>query len=254
MRLSIFCTSTVVVLLIGISALSGNRSTTQQDPPLQIVNRTQAFSVIKAEPGSNEFSITLKNNSAKKITAYSISPSKNYKIMEEFVFAETVDYGIGSNALYSKTYPTINSIQPESIEIKALIFDDGTAEGEAREVREIVDSRLGQHIQMRRAVKERAVKELEKFLANGSRNASELKRDLYNALTSSDDDTLSILAELRPSRAISKQPLSDHLRGGLIDGRQSVLTRLSEAESNGSNDSFLRLKKTYERILARCFK
>jgi hypothetical protein len=249
MRLSIFCTSTVVVLLIGISALSGNRSTTQQDPPLQIVNRTQAFSVIKAEPRSSEFSITLKNNSAKTITAYSISTSKNYKIMEEFVFAETVDYGIGSNALYSKTYPTINSIQPESIEIKALIFDDGTAEGDAREVREIVDSRLGHQIQMRRAVKE-----LEKFVANGSRDASELKRDLYNALTSSDDDTLSILAELRPSRAITKQPLSDDLRGGLIDGRHSVLTRLSEVEADGSNDGFLELKKTYERLLARCFK
>lgn len=249
MRLSIFCTSTVVVLLIGISALSDNRSTTQQDPPLQIVNRTQAFSVIKAEPRSSEFSITLKNNSAKTITAYSISTGKNYKIMEEFVFAESLDYGIGSNALYSKTYPTINSLKPESIEIKALILDDGTAEGDAREVREIVDSRLGQHIQMRRAVKE-----LEKFLANGSRDVSELKRDLYNALTSSDDDTLSILAELRPSRAITKQPFSDDLKGGLSDGRYSVLKRLSEVEADGSNDGFLKLKETYERLLARCFK
>ena len=249
MRLSIFCTSTVVVLLIGISALSGNRSTTQQDPPLQIVNRTQAFSVIKAEPRSNEFSITLKNNSAKTITAFVISPSKGYTITQEFVFAETVDYGIASNELFSKTYPTINSLQPESIEIKALILDDGTAEGDAREVREIVDSRLGQHIQMRRAVKE-----LEKFLANGSRDVSELKRDLDNALTSSDDDTLSILAELRPSRAISKQPLSDDLKGGLTDGRYSVLTRLSEVEADGSNDGFLKLKETYERLLARCFK
>ena len=251
MRLSTLCTSTVVVLLIGISALSGNRPTTQtqQGPPLQIVNRTQSFSVIKAEPRSSEFSITLKNNSAKTITAYSISTGKNYKIMEEFVFAESLDYGIGSNALYSKTYPTINSIQPESIEIKALILDDGTAEGDAREVREIVDSRLGQHIQMRRAVKE-----LEKFLANGSRDVSELKRDLYNALTSSEDDTLSILAELRPSRAITKQPFSDDLKGGLSDGRQSVLKRLSEVEADGSNDGFLELKKTYERILARCFK
>jgi hypothetical protein len=250
MRLSVFCILTVVlVLLIGISALSGNRSTRQQNLPLQIVNQTQGFSVIKAEPRSNEFSITLKNNSAKTITAYTISPSKNYKIVEEFVFAETVDYGIGSNALYSKTYPTINSLQPESIEIKALIFEDGTAEGDAREVREIVDSRLGQHIQMRRAVKE-----LEKFLANGSSDASELKRDLDNALNSSDDNTLSILAELRPSRAITKQPLSNDLRGGLIDGRHSVLTRVSEAESDGSNNSFLELKKTYERLLARCFK
>ena len=249
MRLSTFCTSTVVVLLIGISALSGNRWTTQQDPPLQIVNRTQAFSVIKAEPGSSEFSITLKNNSAKTITAFVISPSKGYTITQEFVFAETADYGIESNALFSKTYPTANSIQPESIEIKALIFHDGTAEGDAREVRQIVDSRLGQQIQMRRAVKE-----LEKFLAKGYRDASELKRNLNSALNSSDEATLSILAELRPSRAISKQPLSDELRMGLSDGRHSVLTRVSEAESDGSLVSFLELKETYERLLARCSK
>ncbi len=252
MRLSTFCISTVVlVLLIGISALSGNRSTSQQNLPLQIVNRTQGFSVIKAEGGSNEFSITLKNNSAKTITAFSISPSKGYTITEEFVFAETADIGIGSNALFSKSYPTMNSMQSESIEIKALVFADGTAEGDAREVRQIVDSRLGEQIQMRRAVKE-----LEKFLAKGYRDASELKRNLDNALNSSDEATLSILAELRPSRAISKQPLSEELRIGLSNGRHSVLTRLSEAEaeSDGSLFSFLELKETYERVLARGFK
>lgn len=250
MRLSLFCISTVVLVsLIGISTLRGNRSATQQNAPLQIANRTQSLSVIKAERGSNEFTITLKNNSAKTITAFSISPSKGFTITEEFVLAETSDIGIGFNALFSKTYPTLNSVQPESIEIKALIFNDGTAEGDPRAVRQIVDSRLGQQIQIRRAVNE-----LEKFLAKGSGDAAELKRNLDNALNSSDDDTLNTIAELKPSRAITKQPLSDDLRAGLSNGRQSVLTRLSEAESDGSNESLLELKKTYDRILGRCFK
>jgi len=245
MRLSVFCISTVVLVsLIGMSALSGNLSATQQNAPLPIANRTQAFSVIKVERGSNDFSITLKNNSAKTITAFSISPSKGFTITEEFVLAEISEIGIGPNALFSKTYSTLTSIQPQSIEIKALIFDDGTAEGDIRAVRQIEDSRLGQQIQFRRAVKE-----LDKFLAKGSGDASEIKRNLGNALNASDDDTLNILAELKPSRATTK--LSAALREGLNNGRQIILTRLSEAETNGSNDSFRELKKTYERILGR---
>jgi hypothetical protein len=148
MRLSMFCISaSVLVLVIGISALIGNSSIPQQNPSLEIANRTQALSVIKAERGSNEFSITLKNNSAKTITAFSISPSKGFTITEEFVLAEISDIGIPPNELFSKTYPTLNSTKPESIEIKALIFDDGTAEGDTRAVRQIEDSRLGQQIQ-----------------------------------------------------------------------------------------------------------
>jgi hypothetical protein len=250
MRLSLLCISTIVLVsLIGISALSGNRSTTQQNAPLQIANRTRAFAVIKAERGSNEFSITLKNNSAKTITAFSISPSKGFTITEEFILAEISDVGIGPDALFSKTYPTLASIQPQSIEIKALIFDDGTAEGDTRAVRQMEDSRLGQQIQIRRAVKE-----LENFLAKGSGDVSEFKRNLSTALNSSDYDTLNILTELKPSRAITQQPLSADLREGLDNGRQSVLRRLSEAETNGSYESFLALKKNYERILGRCSK
>jgi hypothetical protein len=247
MRLSLSLISTItLVSLIGISALSGNRSTTQQDTPLHIANRTQSFSVIKAECGSNEFSLTLKNNSAKKITAFTISPGNGLSITEEFVFAEISDAGIGSNELFSKTYPTLASIEPQSIEIKALIFDDGTAEGEIRAVRKMRDSRLGQQIQIRRAVRE-----LENFLAKGRGDVSEFKRNLGNALNSSDDDTLRTLTELNPARATAKHPLSADLREGLNNGQQIIMRRLAEAETNNSNDAFLELKKTYERILGR---
>lgn len=247
MRLSVFCISIVLLgSLVGITTLRGTRSAPHQTAPLQITNRTEALSVIKAERGSNEFSITLRNNSAKTITAFTISPSKGFTITEEFVLAEISDAGIGPNALFSKTYGPVASIQTQSIEIKALIFDDGSAEGEIRAVRQIEDSRLGQQIQIRRAVTQ-----LEKFLAKGAADVSEFKRNLDNALNSSDDDTLKILTELKPLRATAKHPLSADLREGLNNGRQNVLRRLSEAEANGTNDSFLELKKNYERILGR---
>lgn len=242
----LYISSVVLVSLIGISALSGNRSKTPQSAPPKIVNRTKALSVVKAEQGFNELSITLKNNSAKRVTAFSISPSQGFTIIEEFVLAEISDIGVAPNALFAKSYPTLLSTQPRSIEIKALIFDDGTAEGDAVAVRQIEDSRLGQQIQI-----QRAVKELKKFLANGSRDISDFKKNLNSVLNSSDDDTLNILTELKPSRATTKQPISADLREGLDNGRQSVLRRLAEAETNGADDSFLELKKNYERILDR---
>ena len=148
MRLTIlYISSAVLVFVIGISAVSSNRSKTQQNTPLQIINHTQGLSILKAERGSNEFSITLRNNSGKTITAFSISPSKGFTITEEFVLAEISDIGIKPTALFSKTYPSLTSNQLHSIEIKALIFDDGTAEGDTRAVRQIEDSRLGQQIQ-----------------------------------------------------------------------------------------------------------
>lgn len=247
MRLSLLhISSLVLVLLVGIAALSDSRSGVQQNPSLQIVNRTRAFSVIKAESGSSEFSITLRNNSTKTVTAFSISLGKEFSILEEFVFAEVSNVGIGPDAFFSKNYPTLTSIQPQAIEIKALIFDDGTTEGDTFAVRQMEDSRLGQRIQMRRAVKE-----LQTFLAN-SGDVSEFKRTLSNALNSSDDYTLNVLAELKPSHGITKQSISADLREGLENGRQNVLRRLGEAETTRSNRGLLELKEMYERILERC--
>ena len=245
-RAILYFSFVVVLLLLAISVLRGNRSP-GQPVPLLVMNRTQAFSVLKAERGADDFSITLKNNSRKTITAFSLSPSKGYTILEEFVFAETSDIGIAPDAMFAKSYPTLLSSQPESIEIKALVFDDGSSEGDTSAVREIGDSRLGEQIQIRRAVRE-----LQIFLETSSADVSELKRNVSKTLNFSDDETLNILTELKPARAATKQPLSADLRTGLSNGRQSVLRRLAEAETSGSNIGFRELKETYERILGRC--
>ena len=149
--------------------------------------------------------------------------------------------------LFSKSYPFLSSVPPQGIEIKAVIFDDDTGEGDSLAVRQIEDSRLGQQIQMHRAIKE-----LQSFLAKGPGDVSEFKRKLTTALDSQDDDTLNVLAELKPSRAATKHPLSAKLREGLNNGQQTVLRRLSEAEATNSNESFVEMKESYERILRRC--
>jgi hypothetical protein len=194
---------------------------------------------VKAERGPDEFSITLKNNSPKTVTAISISPSKGFTIAEELIFAETLTAGIEPNAVFSRRYADSTS---EPIEIQAVLFDDGTAEGDPRVVRQMEDSRLGQQIQILRAVKE-----LRNFLTKDRGDVAEFKRTLTDALNSSDEATLKIVAELRPSPAALTEKLSE----GLINGRQIILRRLSEAESAGSNDSLIRMKDNYERILKR---
>ena len=97
MRLSIFFISTVVLVsLIWISTLGGNRSATQQNAPLQSANQTQAglqlrINIKQLQPENNfnvellcgtasvtppnvlnGFQCTLKNNTRKSITAANI--------------------------------------------------------------------------------------------------------------------------------------------------------------------------------------
>jgi hypothetical protein len=236
-----------VISLVGISAFTVKPAKAPQNTVLRTVNKTYAFSVIKATSDVNGFSITLKNESAKTITAFSISPAKEVTITEEFVFAETTDVGVKPNQVFSKTYRTPNGIAPQFVEIKALIFDDGTMEGDLSAARQIEDSRLGQQIQMKRAVKE-----LRTYLEDRSPDLSQLKRNLVGTLNASDDDTLRTILELKPSRkAVVDRQFSDSLRQGLDDGRQNVLRNMSEAEATASGDGLIRLKATYDKILSR---
>ena len=247
MRSSIVIVSSLLVVsLLGIAALTVKPSKATQNIALRTLNRTDAFSVIKATRELNAFSLTLKNDSVKTITAFSISPAKEVTIIEEFIFAEAADTGVKPNQVFSKTYTVPSPLEPQLIEINALIFDDGTMEGDLSAARRIEDSRLGQQIQMRRAVKE-----LQTYLTDRRTDVSELKVDLVKKLNASDDDTSRTLLELKPSRKDTNPQFSDSLREGLDNGRQNVLRNISEAEATGAPDGFIRLKATYERILSR---
>jgi hypothetical protein len=238
--------SLFVLSLFGISALTVKPSKAPQKAVVRTLNRTDSFFVIKATRDLDGLSITLKNDSAKTITAFSISPAKELTIIEEFVFAETADMGVKPHQEFSKTYGLPDSLQPQLVEINTLIFDDGTVEGDLSAARRIEDSRLGQQIQMRRAVKE-----LQTYLKDRSPDFSQLKSNLMKALNASDNDTLSTILELKPARENATPQFSDSLREGLENGRQNVLRNVSQAESTGLADDLLRLKATYERILSR---
>lgn len=247
MRSSIVIVSSLLVIsLVGISALTVKPSKVPQKAALRTLNRTDALSVIKATRELNAVSITLKNESAKTITAFSISPAKEVTIIEEFVFAEAADMGVKPNQVFSKTYTLPNPLEPQLIEINALIFDDGTEEGDLSAARRIEDSRLGQQIQMRRAVKE-----LQTYLTDRRTDVPQLKANLVKTLSASDDDISKTLLDLKPSRKDANPPFSDSLREGLDNGRQNVLRNISDAEATGSPDGFIRLRATYERILSR---
>ena len=179
--------------------------------------------------------------------AVSISPKKGSGVRTEYLFGEVPDLGVAPGALYSETYGFNGAEYIDTLEIKAIIFDDGSSEGDPKEVREIEDSRLGTQVQLRRTVKL-----LEKFLAAGSSDWFEFKRDLDAALNTSDDDTVNILKELKPSRRFTKQSLSRDLKSGLDHGRQSAISRASEVAAIGSLDGFKYLKEAYEKILRRC--
>ena len=247
MRSSIVIVSSLLLIsLVGISALHIKPPKKPQDIPVHTINRTDAFSVIQVTREGNNLAITLRNESPKTITAFSISPAKELTIIEEFAFAETAEPGVKPNQVFAKTYALPNQTEPQPIEINALIFDDGTVQGDLSAARRIEDSRLGQQIQMKRAVKE-----LDTFLTDHRGHISELKDNLLRAFNASDEETSKTIRELKLSRKEANPQLSDSLREGLDNGRQVLSRNISDAEATGSRDAFVRLKATYEKILSR---
>lgn len=247
-RLILYISSVAVLSAIAISALSGNRIKAHQSYPLQVLNRTQSFEVIKAERGQNDYSFTFKNTSDKTITSVSISPSKPYTVRSDYLFNEVLDHpGIAPGALYSDTQYLHSAEYTDTLEIKSIIFDDGSSEGDPAEIRDIEDSRLGMLVQMRRTVKE-----LEKFLASGSADGFEFKSKLEKALDSPDDDTIKILKELKPSRRFTNQSFTWGLRAGLNNGRQGAINRIGDVQSLGLIEGFRFWKERHERVLQRC--
>lgn len=244
----------VAGLLVAAAVFAAtHRSPQKPQARVAAISRTKAFEVLKAERVNYELTLTLKNRDVRRITAFSVSIGPEFSITKEWIFSEVGDdVGIKPQEVYSETYPLPRWPQETSYDVivKAVVFDDGTGDGDILVYEDIKERRLGQAIQMRRALKM-----LGKVPNSGISNLDQLKADLNLALDASDSDTVKDLLELEPTGVINRHssgPLSEILKIGLADGREMVLRRVSESDArNGLDNELLRIKQAYERVLRR---
>lgn len=221
-----------------------------------VVNKTKAFQVIEAKRVDNKLNISLKNNYVRRITAFVIRIGKNFRITEELISSEVSDeIGIKSQETVHRTFPIPSDVQYEpflQITLHSIVLDDNTGDGDPVIFEDIRDARLGQAVQMRRALKL-----LDKYIPLGDSpvNTWQLKQDLEAALDGPETETLALLRDQHPLGVINRHgtdSLSDFVKDGLARGKSDALRRLMEAEQSSSpRDSLLKMKASYQKILKR---
>jgi len=103
--------------------------------------------VVDAQIRNRAVSLTLRNDYNKTITAFAVSSSR---IITRSELIDT-DEVLAPGATVTKDYELPSSPSPEyATTLEAVVFDDGTAVGKAKNIKQILDARAGQRAQIAR--------------------------------------------------------------------------------------------------------
>lgn len=251
--LRILLTSSGFIYLVFLAILSGPSGASSQrvhefrsqetnigqvEKELNVINQTQALTVVNVESNGRNVKMNLRNDYEKTITAFAISPVNNrYLVRVDFIDS---DEAIAPQAHYLKEFTLPDSkASRATIVIRSVVFEDGTSDGDVGVSRRIIDNRLGETRQMQRivALLDNTFKSTKETLAKSVAN---LKANLENLPT------------------ISEQGVSVYFQGGLHSAKQNALKdienlkhRLQQAENEDLLHGLREIKDRYERRLAK---
>lgn len=243
----LFFTAAALLCLavLGASALSSRTSTNgkislQQGKGLEIgQNKTRHLQVVSVEQTEDEILLSLKNDYSKSINAFTVSIGE-LTISEDYVYSGK---GTAPGSQYTfriaKQPAAPNRYEQPTINILAVVFDDRTGDGESRHVSKILDSRLGDKMQLRRILPL-----------------------LRKTLSSPDDDLPNALDELVSQVSILPEPsdgqFSSETQNAFRGRKEFVLKIIREIKDNALSDThaslrnqLAELEKQYEAIIAR---
>jgi hypothetical protein len=176
---------------------------------IDVANKTSGFLVMNLNrTGADLFRLELKNTYKKTITAFrfSIGP---VQITEELAYNKKRT--ILPNTIFTKDYPTQLTLGDDKLIILAVVFEDGTADGDSNTIREITEMHLG---------KQRAY---EYFLGR-------VQLLLNSADTQSMEDLEKIRSEI--ANLPEERGMSGYMRRGFNRGKQDLLEELQQVQSN----------------------
>lgn len=242
------------VIFLGANVWTSNGGFTlkvrqQERYLLAVRNETKSFNVVGIEKtDSRRVKVTLKNDYAKKITAFVISPGKdkNTAIRYDFALSESDD-GIVPGATYTTEVmlsgPTVEPDQsaPEQLTlyVRAVILQDKTSDGDSESVRRALDNRLGHK------------KQIGRILAL-----------LQLALNSPDTDLLSVCANLKSKIANlpvhSERGVSAYYIAGLHNAKENAIRYIQQLEERQKiaphtylREELIKIKERHERNVSR---
>lgn len=208
--LSVVISFLVLTLLLTAPADKASSSSQKEElADIKMVNKTSGFLVASLNRiGANRLRLELRNTYDKAITAFRLSFGK-VEVTDELSYNKKRI--ILPNAVFTDEYP----IQPTSgdyrLTVLAVVFEDGTGDGDAHAIREITGIRLGKQLAYQH------------FL------------NRITALLNSPDSQLSKSLETMRSE-IANLPddpeMSGYMRRGFNRGKQDLLADIQQAQSH----------------------
>jgi hypothetical protein len=192
---------------------------------IRVENKTNSLSIesvtkISKQANPKRFRITVKNNSGKNIVAYSFQQIDDAMPKDSYNGIETNGAMIGWMLEPGKTDSTLASSFAAGevlMILNAVLFEDGTGEGEAAQIRKLQNNRDGVRLVYQKAVS--------------------LTRKLTAANEISKIDVLAQALEKELEAELQKTPAD--LKSGFVDGKNLIITDLKElADKSQSAQSF----------------
>ena len=179
--------------------------------------------------GPNVLQVIMKNGYSKDITAVVAAIGDHKTTRTDYIFAEMGQYQKLSPGATDEFLYGIASSEEENIVIRAVLFSDMTREGDFRDIRKVLDKRLGVRIQLTR---------FNSHLENLSKvDDTRIQTEFQNVRQ---------FAENLPIKTDSNSPMSTALEFGLNEGKAMILLYLwklnntlakDEKKSDSSNNS-----------------
>jgi hypothetical protein len=133
----------IVLFAISLRPSRATSSRIRRIPNLQITNSTRAFNLINYNfIEGDEINLTFRNDYDKRISGFNVAIGSG-RIQTELIISGDDRYFIAPGAIFEKTYVIQNDLQKYGITIGAVIFDDGSSDGNPKFIKEMKDYRLG---------------------------------------------------------------------------------------------------------------
>lgn len=187
---------------------------------LQVQNKTASLEVVNVTEQETSCSLTLRNISPKVINGYSIGTTNLSKVDVDLTIG---DRTIAPGEEFTESYPLPGPQKPTTIKMLAVLFTDGTADGEAQVITANQERRKGTKQQLidilpllRKALNSSAPDELPKLKSKVSElpeeSASNDSPQSRTGKSGAKQDTISRLEMMTQDGVDSRKELRDLIK------------------------------------------
>ncbi len=256
----------LVPALVGVTYLGStvlSSSTGKKNRGIVKVNNlTHSCELLNVERHKDHINLSILNNGDKAIMTYVLTSwidSKTvFTFREEFAFSEDEERilpGQGQNKVIG--IPTGLNRQAEiNLNLAAVIYEDHSSEGDPNIIRDVTDNRLGQKLQLMKALP--VIEKLSRLsdAEVGSYLIKTARHDLEAALAAPDIELLIQLNQKSSSNEANTE--SEQFELGVQAGKEAVFQKYQELkdlqekqETSALRESILDLRTLYAKMIAR---